>query len=75
MTRKTDDAKLMLEAWQTWASAVEIWLLDVAQRKRLTKGTASALSQLFDWDMLEKNVEWKALDQALAEGEQYGKQI
>ena len=74
MARKTDDAKLMLEAWQTWASAVEIWLLDVAQRKRLTKGTASALRQLFDWDMLEKNIEWKALMEALS-GEEYGKQI
>lgn len=56
-----EDAKLQIEAWQEWAQAVEFWLVDVVQRKRMTKDATWALQQLFDWDVLAKGIPWADL--------------
>lgn len=55
------------ESWKTWASQMELWILDIAKDGKMSPSTADALIQLLDWKLLNKDVIWVELMDALKE--------
>lgn len=55
------------ESWKTWASQMELWILEIARSGKLDASTADCLIQLLDWKLLNKDVIWVELMDALKE--------